>query len=101
VINAQKELIEHIEGKEVEYVKISFGGLIDRYKGNSKIIEGRLEKVLESLNFNYDRDCFASPELFGFIWYKDGTWSEREEHSSAESWVYKSRPDFGVDLSEL
>lgn len=35
---------------------------------------------------------FGGQELFGYIWYEDGTWSERYEYDGSESWDYKKRP---------
>ncbi len=47
---------------------------------------------LESLNFNYDNG-FGSQDLFGVVWFKDGSWLERYEYDGSESWVLKRTPD--------
>ena len=51
------------------------------------------------LNFEYD-DGWGSQELFGFIWYSDGSWSDRKEYDGAESWDYKKCPNFNTTLED-
>ena len=54
-------------------------------------------EFINRLNFIYD-DGFGSQEFFGYIWYTDGTWSERKEYDGAEGWIYKSVPDIPPEL---
>lgn len=37
---------------------------------------------------------YGAQELFGYIWYNDGTWSERAEYDGAEWWEHKIAPNF-------
>lgn len=46
---------------------------------------------LQNLNFTYD-NSYGSQNLYGTIWYKDGTWSERAEYDGSEWWVHKVCP---------
>lgn len=87
--NAKKEILEHTKGKDVEFVSIAFW---QDYGDNLKRIKGTLEDVLPLLNFDYD-DGYGSQELFGYIWYADGTWSDRREYDGAEWWEHQKRPD--------
>jgi len=88
-MNAQKELLEHVKGKKVELVKIA----IRNGDGKERIrIEGTLEDFLPKLNFEY-YNRFGRQELFGYIWYDDGTWSDREEYDGAEWWEHQCCPD--------
>ena len=88
-MNAKKELLEHIEERKVELVKIA----ISRGYGNEPLrIEGTIEDVLPKLDFEYD-EGYGGQRLFGYIWYADGTWSERGEYDGAEWWKYKYCPD--------
>lgn len=48
-------------------------------------------RLLYALNFNYD-DGFGRQMIFGFVWFKDGSWLERYEYDGSESWVYKKTP---------
>lgn len=52
---------------------------------------------LSEIDFDYD-DGFGSQEVFGTIWYKDGTWEERFEYDGAERWTYKSCPQIPENL---
>lgn len=47
---------------------------------------------LEGLRFNYN-DGFGSQHLFGVVWFKDGSWLEREEYDGSEGWILKRTPD--------
>jgi len=51
------------------------------------------------LNFEYD-DGYVGQRLFGFIWYSDGSWSDRMEYDGAEWWGYKKCPNFNLILEE-
>ena len=96
--NAKNELFEHIEGREVELVRIVFG--CRHGSQPQKKIEGDLETVLPQLDFDYD--CgFGGQNLFGFVWYKDGTWSERGEYDGSEWWKHKKRPPLDVHIEDL
>ena len=67
-----------------------------------------LKRFLEELDFEYDNG-WCTQEVFGVIWYTDGTWSEREfdsdrqvdfyaKYNCFEYWVYKSCPKIPEDL---
>ena len=90
MINAKKELVEHIEDRKVEYVAITF----DR----KYLAAGTLEEVLEKLDFAYENSHSTLQQLDGFIWYADGeTWSERAEYDGEEEWVYRKRPVLPIE----
>lgn len=96
MINAKKELIEHIGGRKVEFVSIAL------HKGyNSPLvkIKGTLEEILPLLDFEYDSG-YGLQELNGYIWYTDGTWSDRGEYDGSEWWQHQERParDIEVDV---
>ena len=81
--NARAELQSHIESigaPAVYYVSVSFGKFA-----------GTLEEVLPLLDFNYDSG-FGGQELFGTVWYLDGTWSDRREYDGTECWDYQVCP---------
>jgi len=87
-MNAQRELLEHVEGKKVELVKIA---VRNGYDEETLRIDGTLEDVLPKLNFEYDNG-FGVQELFGYIWYDDGTWSDRGEYDGSEWWQHQCCP---------
>jgi hypothetical protein len=91
MINAQQELIAHIEqcGVEVKYISIIHGS---EYSDVRVTIEGELAEVLPQLNFDYDSG-FGGQNLYGTIWYSDGTWSSRGEYDGSEWWQYNKCPE--------
>lgn len=86
-MNAQKELIAHIDGREVKYVHIVYKKMF----GNEIVISGTLEDVVERMNFEYDSG-YGTQEVYGHIWYKDGTWSDRVEYNGSEWWLLQLPP---------
>ena len=92
-MNAKKELLEHIKDREVKYVQIKY--MIDW--DTNIMIEGTLEEVLPQLDFRYD-DGFGGQELFGIIWYNDGSWSDRGEYDGSEWWQYQKCPPLPVRI---
>ncbi len=86
--------MKHIGDREVEYVKIEYC----KYYSDAPLrLEGGLKDVLPMLEFEYD--CgFGSQELNGYIWYTDGTWSNRGEYDGSEWWQHQSRPDYNVKV---
>jgi hypothetical protein len=49
------------------------------------------EKFISELDFNYDNG-YGGQELFGNVWFVDGTWCERGEYDGSEWWEYKECP---------
>lgn len=93
--NAKKEILEEVGEKEVELVRIVF---VTSYSNEpQQIIEGELLDVLLRLDFNYDNG-YGGQYLYGFIWYKDGTWSERGEYDGSEWWEHKESPAKDVKI---
>ena len=92
--NAKQELMEAVRDKQVELVRIVFKP--DLYEPG-KVIEGTLDSVLPQLDFKYD-EGFGGQELFGYIWYTDGTWSERAEYDGSEWWMYKRPPPKDINI---
>ena len=54
-------------------------------------------RFLDSLNFEYDNG-FGGQELYGKIWYVDGSWSERKEYDGSEWWETKFTPKIPNEL---
>lgn len=93
--NAKKEILEEVGEKEVELVRIVFGK--SYYDEPQQVIEGELEEVLPRLDFDYD--CgYGGQYLYGYIWYKDGTWSERGEYDGSEWWEHKECPAKDIEI---
>jgi hypothetical protein len=48
-------------------------------------------EFLDQLNFEYDSG-YGRQNLFGTIWFVDGTWAYRQEYDGSEWWEYYSCP---------
>lgn len=98
--NAKKEFLERIENKPK--VLCAWVGMNQTYdyddEGKSKyrrLFELKtnytnedLNSFLELLNFDYD-DGYGGQELYGYVWFEDGSWLERGEYDGSEWWDYK------------
>jgi len=102
-MNAKREFLETTTNKVVLCATID---LAPYYAPDTEYVKCRLKKgysqedlqeFLKTLNFNYESG-WGSQELFGTIWYTDGSWSERFEYDGAEHWRYKCCPDVDEDL---
>lgn len=49
------------------------------------------QEFLEAINVNYDNG-YGGQELFGTVWFTDGTWSTRGEYDGSEWWEHHSCP---------
>jgi len=50
------------------------------------------EDFKDFMNFEYNNG-FGGQELYGTIWFKDGTWCTRGEYDGSEWWEHHERPD--------
>jgi hypothetical protein len=93
--NAKEEFIEHVSGKNVLCAKITHGSEWSDSQKHSVLRIGytpvEFEAFLQSLDFGYDAG-FGGQELFGYVWYQDGTWSDRGEYDGSEWWQYQAVP---------
>jgi len=87
MINAYKEFQKHIAEVGVPVVAVEVGFKIGLH--TFKRVGRALKRLLD---VEYDNG-FGSQELFGTIWYADGTWSSREEYDGSEYWGYHKCPE--------
>lgn len=102
--NAKQEFLEHTKGKKMRCAKITFG---DPYYEDEDVNKyfilpvgydpTDLELFLKEINKEYDSG-WGGQELFGTIWYTDGTWSTRGEYDGSEWWEYNECPEITLDL---
>lgn len=94
--NAKEEFLEEMTGKHLKCAMISHyrKGKLHLKVGYSS---NELDQFLESLDFTYDSG-YGGQELYGTIWYKDATWSDRGEYDGSEWWQYNSVPDIPPNL---
>ena len=58
------------------------------------------DQFLSDIDKEYD-DGYGGQELFGTIWYTDGTWSTRGEYDGAEWWEYHIVPEIPENLNRI
>ena len=103
--NAKQEFLEHTKDKKVRCAKITFGD--PWYEEEEDDIKYfilpvgydlcDLQLFLKEINKEYDSG-YGGQELFGIIWYNDGTWSERGEYDGSEWWEHRVCPEITPDL---
>jgi hypothetical protein len=86
-MNAKKELLDHLRGREVKYVRV----ILKHSYDNNETIEGTLDEVLPKLDFDYDNG-YGGQYMEGTIWYSDETWSDRGEYDGSEWWEHRECP---------
>ena len=95
-MNAKEEFLKHVSKKQVLCSIIKKEKDYGNYKTVAILKKGFENKdydlFLQNLNFDYDNG-YGRQELFGSIWYTDGTWSERGEYDGSEWWDYKIPPE--------
>lgn len=55
------------------------------------------KEFIDKLDFNYN-SSYGGQQLFGIIWYEDGTWSDRGEYDGSEWWKHNKCPVIPKDL---
>ena len=108
MINAKKELVEDIEDitkKHSVSVKCAWVKYTEDYSGNGKhtylpagFSADEFADFLKEIDFDYD-DGYGCQELFGNVWFDDGSWLDRGEYDGAEWWSYRRIPEIPAYLS--
>ncbi len=105
-MNARKEFIEHVEGKEVKCVILNtmlyeYSAIKEKeiviYTLKQDYSKNDYEAFLKSISFQYD-EGYGGQELFGTIWYKDGSFSDRGEYDGSEWWEHRESPKIPKEL---
>jgi hypothetical protein len=101
-MNAKDEFLKHTENKKVKCAFICYGE--DYYEEEQRkyflkvgFTNLDFDNFINSLNFMYDSG-YGGQNLFGTIWYDDGTWSSRGEYDGSEWWEYNLLPEIPEDL---
>ena len=93
--NAKNEFLLHVKGKYLKCALIEYNsdfyGKGKTYSLPVNYTDEQYYTFLNSLDFDYDSG-YGLQELYGNIWYDDGTWSDRYEYDGAESWDYHNCP---------
>ena len=101
--NAKTELLNTLENKpRVKCAKLITGYEWDEddqtlYLLKVGYTEKELEDFLKSIDFDYDNG-FGEQNLFGTLWFEDGTWLSRGEYDGSEWWEYNIVPELPSEI---
>jgi len=90
-MNAKEELLPYFEEFKVKCASVEGQSLKIGYSKQDK------ENFLNSLDFEYD-DGYGSQNLYGTVWFENGTWLSRGEYDGSEWWEHNELPDIPDDL---
>lgn len=102
MINAYQEFMKHTDGKTIKCATITRGDVdfdesVKTYLLPVGHTDEEFGQFLISLDFKY-HEGYGEQELFGTIWYTDGTWSDRREYDGSEWWKHNSCPSIPNSL---
>jgi hypothetical protein len=101
-MNAKEEFLGHIRDRKVLCADMAHqdcwhNGAETDFELPVGYTQEQYDEFVNSLDFEYDRG-YGGQELFGTIWYTDGTWSDRGEYDGSEWWNYQSCPGIPENL---
>jgi hypothetical protein len=104
VQNAKQELVSSLGSNTNKVicavVKHSVWDAEESYKSFKLLLNHTQEDFtlfLDSLDFDYDNG-YGLQELYGTVWFNDGTWLQRWEHDGSEGWEYITCPEVPTEL---
>lgn len=104
MINAKEEFLAHIHGKESVACAVirDYDAGWDDEEGKQIFLpmnynRQQYDAFIAQLDFEYYAG-YGGQEVYGVIWYEDGTWSERGEYDGSEWWEYKKSPVIPKEL---
>lgn len=104
MVNAKNEFLAVVKDRAVKCVDISIYSQDLTGKNHFNIKVGHTEEdyqaFLETLDFEYDAG-FGTQELYGIIWFEDGTWMTRWEYDGSEGWEYHTVPEIHDGLKPI
>ena len=100
-MNAREELIKLVSNK-IKCAQIQYGYDWGNQEQTHFVLkvgysDEEYEQFLKSLDFNYDNG-YGGQQLFGIVWFEDGTWLERGEYDGSEWWEHKILPPIPDEL---
>ncbi len=103
-MNAKEEFLIHIKDRVVKCAIIKGGDCDWKPEFPFNLLVGHskadYEVFISSLDFQYD-SRLGGQNLFGIIWYEDGTWSKKGEYYGSEWWIYQQRPQIPGELMPI
>ena len=101
-MNAKQEFIDHVASTglavKCAMLEIDYGrGAPDAVSLATAYRADQLAMFFTALDFEYDAG-YGSQFIAGYIWYTDGSWSERCEYDGSEWWEHKKAPAIPFEL---
>lgn len=96
--NAKDEFISHINGREVLCCEIHVSNRDCEL--TTGWVKSEWDSLLKNIDIEYDNG-YGGQELYGTIWYKDGTWSTRGEYDGSEWWEHHTCPTIPEHLNRI
>lgn len=102
-MNAKEELKNHLSSvaKDVIAIEIYLEEYVyrddDADLSALRTVGTKFEDVADWLDFNYDTG-YGIQQIFGTVWYSDGSWCERREYDGAEWWQHARTPEMPEDI---
>jgi hypothetical protein len=102
--NCKDEFLRETKDKDILCATITHCKDYDDDKSTALLNVGfgdfEFNLFLHMIDYKYD-DGYGGQEVYGTIWYKDGTWSERGEYDGSEWWEHKSCPEIPKELQNV
>ena len=113
-MNAKQEFLQHIQRIQKRFdqfgvlcAQIKFGDDWSTYEGRKEYYtlttgytQEEWQQFLSDIDKNYN-SVYGLQNLFGTIWYNDGTWSSRGEYDGSEWWQYNQAPAIPEHLNRI
>jgi hypothetical protein len=96
MINAKDELLKHVGSRIIKCTTLTNGYEVS-FRLKCGYAESEYTEFLNHINFKYN-NSFGGQNLYGTIWYSDGSWSERGEYDGSEWWEHRVCPQIPVEL---
>jgi hypothetical protein len=103
-MNARQEFVFHTAGKKIKCAILTFddgSGYWNEDDGHTSnaatyglpvgYTQEEHDVFTQSIDREYDAG-YGGQQLFGTIWYQDGTWSSRGEYDGSEWWDWHKCP---------
>jgi hypothetical protein len=98
MINAKEEFIGHTVNKVIKcaYVRFCENDYLSedgtKFFLTTGFTRDEYNQFLSDIDKNYNNG-YGGQELYGVIWYEDGTWTTREEYDGSEWYEYHEVPN--------
>jgi hypothetical protein len=104
-MNAKEELSSKIQGLIVKCAFVQYGDTMYYDEDDAPAVyllklgysEEEFNAFINSLDFDYNNG-YGGQNLFGDVWFTDGTWLERGEYDGSEWWEHKICPEIPESL---